>query len=66
MRTLRDPATLTPDQVRAELSRILATAYRRLVIARTKGQNSLDVLGPAEPPCDHTVNGNAKGHEEVA
>jgi hypothetical protein len=49
----KDPAVLGPDERLAEISDLLATAYRRLVLARRKG---LALEAESEPSCGAAVN----------
>lgn len=48
-----DHAGLGPDHRLEELATLLATAYRRLVLAKQKG---LALSADAEPSCDPAVN----------
>ncbi len=50
------PSMMIAAGRRAELAKILATGYRRLLVARKCSQNCLAELPQSEAPCDAMVN----------
>ena len=62
---MRDPEIMTRDEREAEVSRLLAIGYLRLLVARKESQNALADTAESEALCDEVVDGTETQAAEV-
>lgn len=63
---VKDPSSMTTAERLQEVSRLFATGYVRLLLAREESHNPLAERPESEPSCDHVVNrSETQQHEEA-